>query len=291
LSLRLAIAGLLLSLGSCAQPGPPPPSGPPKFYVGNAFLSGGKWEYPHNFGSYNETGLSMVRDDSKGAITADNEAYDPDALQAGSAVLQLPSIVTITDLVTGRSVDVRVNDRLANHPGRLIGVTPKVAQVLGFPSDGVVEVEVTLNVQRTAALDGALGEGPKLTAAPEAGIEAQSLAPPGQAGSTSGAMQDLSVQASDPQTVDQGALSGQVTLTAPSPGPLWVQIPGFGRSRDADETLQYLYGMPAAVVPVFGGDRTLWAIKIGPYHSVTDADAALQVVLQRGVSDPEIIVR
>jgi rare lipoprotein A len=290
MSLRLGIAGLLLALGSCTHPAPPPPAGPPKFFVGFGFLSGGKWEYPHDFASYDETGLSVVLNEPAGAITADNEAYDPTALQAASAVLQLPAIVTLTDLVTGRSVDVRVNDRLANEPGRLIGVTPQVASLLGFPDDGVVEVEMTLNVQRTAALDGALGEGPKLTAAPEAGIEAQSLAPPGQT-APSGPVQQLSVQSSASAGPDPGALSGTVTMVAPSPGPLWVQIPGFGRARDADTTLQSLYGMPAEVVPVFGGDRTLWAIRVGPYHAVEDADAALQAILQRGVSDPEIVVR
>lgn len=286
----LAIAGLLLSLLSCSQPPPPPPSGPPKFYVGNPFLSGGEWEYPRNFSNYDATGLSVVLNQPAGAITANNEAYDPNALQAASAVLQLPAIVTITDLVTGRSVDVRVNDRLVDNPGRLIGVTPHVAALLGFPGDGVVEVEVTLDTQRTAALDGALGAGPKLTAAPEPGIQAQALAPPGET-APSGPVQQLSVQASAAADPDPGALSGVVTLTTPAPGPLWVQIPGFGRSSDADLTLQSLYGLPAAVVPVFGGDRTLWGIRIGPYHSVADADAALQAVLQRAVSDPEIIVR
>jgi rare lipoprotein A len=280
---------MLLTLLSCTQPAPPP-SGPPKFYVGNPFLAGGEWEYPQDFASYDVTGLSEVLNQPTGAITADNEAYDPNALQAASAVLQLPAIVTITDLVTGRSVDVRVNDRLADNPGRVIGVTPQVAALLGFPADGVVEVEVTLNVQRTAALDGGLGEGPQLTAAPEAGIQSQSLAPPGQT-APNGPVQQLSVQASDNADPDQGTLSGAVTLVAPAPGPLWVQVPGFGRSGDADQTLQSLYGLPAAVVPVFGGNRTLWAIRIGPYHSVADADAALQAVLQRGVSDPEIIVR
>ncbi len=37
-------------------------------------------------------------------------------------------------------------------------------------------------------------------------------------------------------------------------------------------------GLPARVVPVFGGDRTLWAVNAGPYHSVADADAALQQI-------------
>ncbi len=291
MSLRVALAGVVLALGSCSRPAAPPPQyGPPQYFVGYPFLSGGKWEYPRNFGSYDETGLSVVLDAPKWARTADNEAYDPDALQAASAVLQLPAIVTVTDLVSGRSLDVRVNDRLADQPGRVIGVTPKVANLLGFPDDGVVEVEVTLNVQRTAALEGSLGEGPKVNAAPEAAIQAQALAPPG-ATAASGPVQQLSVQSSTVDSADPGTLSGVVTAVAPAPGPLWVQVPGFGRSGDADETLESLYGMPAAVVPVFGGDRTLWAIKIGPYHSVADADAALQAVLQRGVSDPEITVR
>ena len=49
--------------------------------------------------------------------------------------------------------------------------------------------------------------------------------------------------------------------------------------------------MPTRVVPVYGGDRTLFAVNVGPYHSVADADAALQQLLNRGVTDPQIIVR
>ena len=37
------------------------------------------------------------------------------------------------------------------------------------------KLQVVLNVQKSAALDAALGQGPKLTAAPQAGIQVQSL--------------------------------------------------------------------------------------------------------------------
>ena len=67
-----------------------------------------------------------------GQITVDNETYDPNALAAASPVLPLPSIVTITNLVNGRSMDVRVNDRGPAIPGRVIAVTPRVASLLGF---------------------------------------------------------------------------------------------------------------------------------------------------------------
>ncbi len=289
MSFRVAALAILLACNSCVQKQSPTASGPPKFFIGNPYQLGGEWQYPQDFANYDVTGLSAPAAATAGQITVDNETYDPNALAAASPVLPLPSIVTITNLVNGRSLDVRVNDRGPAIPGRVIAVTPRVANLLGFPDDGVVEVEVVLNVQKSAALDAALGQGPKLTAAPQAGIQAQSLPPPG--GGPSGPTQNLSVPTAETGATDPGALSGVVTQGTPSPGPLYVQIPGFGRARDADGELQQLYGLPAHVVPVFGGDRTLYAIKIGPYHAVADADAALALALQRGVVNPEIIVR
>jgi rare lipoprotein A len=289
MSFRVTALAVLLAFSSCMRQPPPPPSSPPKFFIGAPYQLQGEWQYPQNFSNYDVTGLSAPAEAEPGQITADNETYDPNALAAASPVLPLPSIVTVTNLVTGRSVDVRVNDRGPDMPGRVIAVTPRVASLLGFPDDGVVEVEVVLNMQQSAALQAALGQGPKLTAAPEAGIQAQSLAPPG--GGLSGPSQDLSVQTNDAGAADPGALSGVVTQGIPAPGPLYVQIPGFGRPGDADSVLQQLYGLPAFEAPEFGGDRTLYAVRIGPYHSVADADAALQLVLQRGIVNPEIIVR
>jgi len=283
LALTLALAGC----GARERSGPPP--GPPHFTVGPAYQAQGEWRYPREFNTYDATGLSTIQMIDHPAATADNEAYDPDAIAAASPVLQLPAIVTITNLENGYSMDVRVNDRGPDDPGRVISVTPKVASLLGFPQDGVTEVEVTLKAQQTAAVDATLGEGPKMTAAPVAGITAQSLGPPGSNGP--GGMQNLTPQDATDNGPDPGALSGQVTVSSPSPGPLYVQIPGFGRPRDADDTLAALGGLPAFVVPMFGGDRTLYAVRLGPYTNVADADAALQAVLQRGIADPEIIIR
>jgi rare lipoprotein A len=280
--------GVLFTLAGCAhQPLGPAPTGA-TFTVGNPYQSQGEWLYPREFNSYDKTGLSEVITDGHPQATADGEAYDPDALAAASPVLQLPCIVTVTNLVNGYTMDVRVNDRGPDNPGRIIALTPKVATLLGLPQDGVVEVEVVLKGPQTAALDSALGQGPKLTAAPVAGITAQSLGPPGSA---AGSVQNLTPQDSAPPTAEAAALPGTVTAVPPSPGPLYVQIPGFGRPGDASATMNALYGLPGTVVPQFGGDRTLYNIRVGPYHSVAEADAALSQILQRGVSDPEIIVR
>jgi rare lipoprotein A len=287
--IRLAVAAAVFGLAGCMreQP-PPPPPGPPAFTVGPGYQAGGEWRYPHDFSNYDATGLSTVIADH-GPYTADNESYDPNAIAAASPVLQLPAIVTLTNLQNGYSLDVRVNDRGPDDPGRLIAVTPKVASLLGFPQDGVTEVEVTLKTTQTAAVDAALGQGPKLTAAPEASITAQPLGPPG--GNGPDMVQNLTPQDTAQLGPDPNTLSGQVTATSPNPGPLYVQIPGFGRPRDADDTLQALGGLPAFIVPMAGGNRVLYAVRLGPYTDVSAADSALQQVLQRGVSDPEIVVR
>ncbi|MGE4481654.1 RlpA-like double-psi beta-barrel domain-containing protein [Acidocella sp.] len=284
------LLGLCTILAGCVPHTPPPSPGPVTYTIGNPYQVGGEWRYPRDFNSYDVTGLGVVIRHGDGAYTADNELYDPNGLMAASPVLPLPSIVTVTNLVNGYSVRVRVNERGPNIPGRVIAVTPHVAKLLNFPSGGVVEVAVKLDTQASAALQATLGAGPKLTAAPVAGITAQSLAPPGSGGA-SGAVRQLLTSDNAAGTNDGPRLSGQVTTTAPTPGPLWVQVSGFGSEGDAARTMARLYGLPARLVPVFGGDRTLWAVNVGPYHSVEAADQGLRQVLRMGIADPEIIVR
>ncbi|WP_297489331.1 SPOR domain-containing protein [Acidocella sp.] len=283
------ILALTAILASCAKP-PAPPPGPVTFTVGNPYKAGGEWFYPRDFNDYDRTGLATVIDAGKAApYTADNERFDANALAAASPVLQLPCIVTITNLVTGQSLDVRVNDRGPDMPGRVIAVTPRVAQLLDFPPEGVVEVEVKLNQNLSMQLAGAAGDGPKLTAAPVAGITAQSLAAPGQA--PAGAAQQIGPAAAMQTDAATVTLSGTVTEGPPDPGPAYIRIPGFGSESAAFSAMARVPEMQARVVPQPAEDRTYWAVNIGPYHSVADADAALQQVLRDGISDPEIIVR
>jgi len=283
------ILALTAVLASCAKP-PAPPPGPVTFTIGNPYQTGSEWRYPRDYNEYDVTGLSTIIDPARApAYTADNELFDPNALAAASPVLQLPCVVTVTNLVTGQSLDVRVNDRGPDIPGRIIAVTPRVAQLLNYPGGGVVEVEVKINQSLSMQLAGALGDGPKLTAAPVAGITAQSLAAPGSG--TNGQAQQIGPAANASTAAQTVTLPGTVTAGYPAPGPLYVQIPGFGDENDAFAAMDKVPEMQARVVPQPAADRTYWAVNIGPYHSVADADAALQQVLESGITDPEIIVR
>lgn len=285
------IVGMLTLLSGCVGGWPSSsPPGPVSYTIGSPYQIWGEWQYPRAFDSYDTTGLGVVIDKSANSYTADNEIYRPGDLMAASPVLPLPSIVTVTNLANGYSIKVRVNDRGPNIPGRVIAVTPRVAHLLAFPPDGVVEVKVELDSQASAALQASLGAGPELKAAPVAGITAQSLAPPGSS-EQNGLSQQL-------RPADRGAaqsqgpvLTGQVYTTIPAPGPLWVRVSGFGSMQGADHIRAMLYGMGARIVPVSGGTRTLWAVDTGPYYSVAAADNALQKELTLGIAGPEIVVR
>lgn len=283
--------GLFAALSGCIWEGPQTsPSGPVAYTVGAPYEIGGEWQYPRELDSYDATGLGVIIHKQGGSFTADNDIYRSDGLVAASPILPLPSIVTVTNLVNGYSVQVLVNDRGPAVPGRIIAVSPHVANLLEFPPGGVVEVGVKLNAQASAALQTSLGAGPKLQAAPVSSITSQSLAPPGSSEGQGATQQLLSVAGGGSQS-QVSQLNGQVSITTPDPGPLWVRVSGFGSMDGTADTIAKLSGMPTRIIPVFGGERTLWAVDAGPYHSVEAADAALQEELSLGISGSEIVVR
>ncbi len=284
----------VLALSGCVhkriRPGPPPTGA--HYLIGNPYQADGEWHYPRAVDAYDRTGLATIIPPGHDAATTDGEAYDPEGLMAQSPVLPLPSLVRVTNLVNGRTLTVRVNDRGPATAGRILAVSRKVASLLAFPATGVVEMRVTLLAGRSAALQTALGAGPHLTAAPVAGVQSSALPPPpGAAGSAGPITQAASAPISNPtQTTASAPLSGVVHAVPPDPGPLYVEIAGFGTGGDAQQILYRLAGMPGSVVPQPREGRTLYAVKLGPYHSVATADAALHEVLARGIPDPEIIV-
>jgi rare lipoprotein A len=74
--------------------------------------------------------------------TSTGETYDMYTMTAAHPTLPLPSYARVTNLATGRSVVVRVNDRGPFHPGRLIDLSYAAAHRIGIAQRGSGEVEV-----------------------------------------------------------------------------------------------------------------------------------------------------
>ncbi len=78
-----------------------------------------------------------------GQKTASGETYDMFAMTAAHPTLPIPSYAKVTNLKTGKSVVVRVNDRGPFHTDRIIDLSYAAASRIGLaaPGSGLVEVE------------------------------------------------------------------------------------------------------------------------------------------------------
>jgi rare lipoprotein A len=92
----------------------------------------------------NETqrGLASWYGSENGSETASGEPFDPNALTAAHRRLPFGTIVRVTNLENGRSVEVRINDRGPWRGGRILDVSEAAADVLEMKSSGTVKVEL-----------------------------------------------------------------------------------------------------------------------------------------------------
>lgn len=111
--------------------------------VGNPYKVAGVWYYPKEDPHYDEVGYaSWYGPDFHGKATANGERYNMNSLTAAHKTLPLPTFVKVTNLENGRSIVLRVNDRGPFVKSRIIDVSRRGAQLLGFDKQGVTKVRV-----------------------------------------------------------------------------------------------------------------------------------------------------
>ena len=74
--------------------------------------------------------------------TASGEKFDKHELTAAHRTLPFGTRVRVTDVATGRSVTVRVNDRGPFVRGRVVDVSASAAETLGLTAKGVAKVKL-----------------------------------------------------------------------------------------------------------------------------------------------------
>jgi rare lipoprotein A len=127
------LCSLLLALGACAAPRVQPvapnthvQAAAPETCVEDGVAS---WYAPH-----------------RGQIwMADGRRLNPAALTAAHRFLPFGTVVRVTDLATGRSVDVRITDRGPIPRDRIIDVTPAAARALEMRRAGTAPVRLQID--------------------------------------------------------------------------------------------------------------------------------------------------
>lgn len=160
----IALTAILL-INACASAPQPGPSARPRdpqtgglYKVGKPYAIKGVWYTPRVDYGYDETGIaSWYGPGFHGQATANGEVYDMNELTAAHTTLPLPSIVRVTNLDNGRTIKLRVNDRGPFVGGRIIDVSRRASQLLGFHEKGTAAVRVEIEAEESRQLAEALG--------------------------------------------------------------------------------------------------------------------------------------
>ncbi|MFC6999522.1 septal ring lytic transglycosylase RlpA family protein [Rufibacter roseus] len=86
-----------------------------------------------------------------GKKTSSGEPYDPDKMTAAHASLPLNSYVKVLNVKNGRSVVVKINDRMSRKARYVIDVSQAAAKKLGIVQAGMGRVQIT-KVSKEAAM-------------------------------------------------------------------------------------------------------------------------------------------
>lgn len=276
---------LLISLSAVLSAcGPDPrlqtsaPPAPDGVKVGQPYKIAGNWYTPKIDPDYNQVGIaSWYGADFHNKQTANGEVFDMNVLSAAHTTLPMPSFVRVTNLENNRSLIIRINDRGPFVGNRLIDVSRRGAQLLGFEKRGTTRVRVEAVQGPNAPVQIARSELPPA-------LEKQEVA--------SVAVETLEILA---------PLQLEVTpmqIAALNPGPaapdpdaeIFVQVGAYSQIGSASNVITAVKHIGSiALEGITLNGRKLYRVRIGPLHTTTSANSALQQVLNLGHNTAKVI--
>lgn len=192
-----------------------------------------------------------------GQRTSSGEVYDMFAMTAAHTTLPIPSYARVTNVSTGKSVVVRVNDRGPFLHERIMDLSYAAAHKLGLIGNGSAEVEVE-------SLSAEAGAETTPLAAPAA-VGTEALAP-------SAAISAAPIAAAPPVAVPS-ATTPATTEATPAHG-IFLQFGAF-RSKPAAESfmahMQDEYGQFGKTWYVYVKGDGYVRVQLGPYDDLASA--------------------
>lgn len=280
---------------------PPDKTASGTYKVGKPYQINGVWYYPSEDYGYDETGVgSWYGPDFHGKPTANGEIFDQNGLTAAHRTLPMPSLVRVTNLENGRSIMVRVNDRGPFAHGRIIDLSRRSAQLLGFERQGTAKVRVQIVPEESRVLAAGFQRPddtspPPPAAAPRISVASETLPPPGSPDSPRPI--PVSVSAGISQTVrDKAALPDldkQSVEVMPVKGAtqLYVQAGAFALYDNAHRVGARLSPIgPTSITSVTSNGKELFRVRIGPIAKLEDGDRMLEQAIRAGYEDAKLVV-
>ena len=113
-----------------------------KYEVGKPYKIKGKWYYPSNNFDYKEIGIVSVNLEKRDKKTQNGEIFSNKEILAKHKTLALPTIVRVTNLVNGYSINIRINDRGPRNNFRILELSKRAAKYLKIKDRGLVEIKI-----------------------------------------------------------------------------------------------------------------------------------------------------
>ena len=326
----LVIANLVLGLSGCGGRnrvtlgerviplGQPVPKGGGSYQIGKPYEVAGVWYTPREQPGYDQVGsASWYGEMFHGRRTANGEIYDMDRLTAAHPTLPLPVYARVTNLNNGRTIVVRINDRGPYANDRILDLSRRSAELLGFRNHGTATVRVKylgrapLNgddsyerkylasqswlhfaakgqspdlVVSSLAEQGSLpAENPDNLALPWRAVAPRAETAPGNPALADGWRATTAPAAAaataSPQTT--GSIPRSAKLLAPAEEIL-IQAGSFKSKDNAERARNVLSAIaPVDVTPVDVGGETYFRVRVGPF-AASEAKAALVKVTAAG---------
>lgn len=276
------------------------------YKVGKPYKIKGIQYTPKEDWGYNRTGIaSWYGPNFDGKPTANGEVFDQWAVSAAHKTLPMPSMVRVTNLENGRSLVVRVNDRGPFVGTRIIDMSRRAAELLGFDKKGTARVRVQIlpkeskAIAQNARVSGvqlASNESPiqsasvatesvaikKLPAPLLARPAAVEIVPISQAPITEAVVAPVNIAVAN---------VGDLAQVPVSPTRMFIQAGAFSDKLNAQRVRDRLSAIGVVSVtsyPVNG--RELFRVRLGPISNVMDADRLLAEVVQAGYNTARTVV-
>jgi rare lipoprotein A len=123
------------------------------YKVGASYKIKGKLYKPKEDEKYKEVGYaSWYGPKFHNKLTANGEIFDRHDISAAHRTLPMPCMVRVTNLENGKTLLVRVNDRGPFEDGRILDLSERAADLLGFRDKGVAKIKVEFDKVQTAKL-------------------------------------------------------------------------------------------------------------------------------------------
>ena len=280
------------ALSEDAEDKPPPPGQPvPAGYkLGQPYVIAGIRYFPRFDPNYNETGIaSWYGEPFHGRDTANGERYDMNELTAAHKTMPLPSTVRVTNLENGRTLMLRVNDRGPFVDGRIIDISRRGAQLLGFYRKGTAKVRVEfVEFSPLTVVAKRENDAPRrMDAAEVVAIESEPVVDRPEITSKylDAPVGESEIGGDGNDTLAAASANG-TTLTG-----MFVQVGAFAERANAVRLAAQLSGLSPSVIAAANIDgRVLYRVRLGPLADMERADSLLARTVEAGYGDARLIV-